>query len=191
MAPSQREENNGDCFCHCYGSGVSGSLLKAGKQGWPSLAGSLGLWIISGWEVARSVLWGMMLYPPAILCRWIFVPLKWLSQCELSSKGRDGGFATLPETGAEFLPAPPALKHLLWLINLLWSNWDICVGWDVLWSDFSFQLFSKRVINYKSWIWIEDCWRQSKWSKTSNYQWTGSFLFAVVLVWVNKMLNAI
>lgn len=98
------------------------SLWNEDKQRWPSLAGSLGFWIISDWEEARSIIWGMILYPPAILCSWIFVPLKWLSQCELNSNGHDGGFSMLPETRSEFLPAPPALKHLLWLINLLWSN---------------------------------------------------------------------
>lgn len=50
---------------------------------------------------------------PATLCGCIFVPLKWSSQCELNSNGHDGAFSTLPETRSEFLPAPPALKHLL------------------------------------------------------------------------------
>lgn len=122
MAPSQREENNEDGSAIAAIREFQAPLLNEDKQGWPSLTGSLGFWIISDWEVACSIIWGMILYPPAILCSWIFVPLKWFSQCELNSNGHDGGFSVLPETRSEFLPAPPALKHLLWLINLLWSN---------------------------------------------------------------------
>lgn len=165
-------------------------LRNEDQQGWPSLAGSLGSWIISGWQVACSIVWGMILYPPAILCSCIFVPLKWFSQCELKSNRHDGGFSVLPETRSEFLPAPPALKHLLWLINLSWSNQDICVGWDVLWSDFSFQLFSKRIINYKSWIWTEDVGGNPHEAKHLIINERGVF-FIVVVVGVNRILNAI
>lgn len=124
MALSQKEENNeaGLASAIVVIREFQAPLLNEDKQDWPSLTGSLGFWIISDWEVACSIIWGVILYPPAILCSWIFVPLKRFSQCELNSNGHDGGFSMLPETRSEFLPAPPALKHLLWLINLLWSN---------------------------------------------------------------------